>query len=158
MPSANSPQNLDPVSHICARLLQALQARAIFLVDKSGQHIVSVGDTEPLDTTALASLAAGCVATTHGLAQLIGEQEFPCITHEGQSEHLFMSVFARWAILLILFDARSTLGMVRLQTKQVRPELEAALLALRANNQSAFASNPLADITAQEVDGLFGGF
>ena len=59
-------------------------SKMVFLVDKNGQQIAAHGDIENLDTTSLASLTAGNVAATDGLAKLIGEKEFSILFHEGE--------------------------------------------------------------------------
>src|SRR5690606_41729579 len=46
-----------------------LNAKSVFLVDKNGQLIASSGATDHIDTTSLASLTAGNIAATGGLAR-----------------------------------------------------------------------------------------
>ena len=57
------------------KLLREANSKVIFLVDKNGQLIAATGETANLDTTSLASLTAGNIAATGGLAKLIGETE-----------------------------------------------------------------------------------
>ena len=64
------------IKQIVSKLLIDANANVVFLVDKNGQQITAHGDIENLDTTSLASLTAGNVAATDGLARLIGEKEF----------------------------------------------------------------------------------
>ena len=56
------------------RLRQEANAKAVFLIDKNGQQIAAAGEIEQFDATSLASLTAGNVAATDGLAKLIGER------------------------------------------------------------------------------------
>ena len=58
------------------RLKRDANAKVVFLIDKNGQNIAAAGETEGFDSTSLASLTAGNVAATDGLAKLIGEREF----------------------------------------------------------------------------------
>ena len=58
------------------RLVQDANARVVFVIDKNGQLISASGDTGDIDTTSLASLTAGTIAATGGIAQLLREQEF----------------------------------------------------------------------------------
>jgi hypothetical protein len=44
----------------------------VFIVDKNGQLIAASGETDNLDTTSLASLTAGNIAATGGMAKLLG--------------------------------------------------------------------------------------
>src|SRR4029450_2823857 len=79
-------------------------------------------DLGNLDTTSLASLVAGNVAATGGMAKLIGEKEFPTLSHEGDKESIHISVIGR-VLLVVVFDQRSSLGLVKLRSKQVSQEL-----------------------------------
>src|SRR5919106_2345147 len=106
------------------RLRQEANAKAVFLIDKNGQQIASAGEVEQFDTTSLASLTAGNVAATDGLAKLIGEREFSVLFHEGQQDHIHISIVGRRAILLVIFDDRSSLGLVRLRVKRASGEME----------------------------------
>ena len=106
------------------RLRHDSNAKAVFLIDKNGQHIAAAGEVEDFDSTSLASLTAGNVAATDGLAKLIGEREFSVLFHEGQRDHIHISIVARRAILLVIFDERSSLGLVRLRVKRASAELE----------------------------------
>src|SRR5438132_11507862 len=96
--------------------LQRLQvdsnARVVFLVDKNGQQIAAHGDMRNLDATSLASLTAGNVAATDGLAKLIGEKEFSILFHEGERDNIHISLVAQRVILVVIFDDRSSLGLV----------------------------------------------
>ena len=83
-------------------------AKVVFLVDKNGQQIAAHGDIENLDTTSLASLTAGNVAATDGLAQLIGEKEFSILFHEGEKDNIHISIVAQRVILVVIFDERSS--------------------------------------------------
>jgi len=79
--------------------LQRLQvdsnAKIVFLVDKNGQQIASHGDMRDVDATSLASLTAGNVAATDGLAKLIGEKEFSILFHEGERDNIRSGAPAR---------------------------------------------------------------
>ena len=90
----------------------------VFLVDKNGQQIAYNGDINNLDTTSLASLTAGNVAATDGLARLIGEKEFSVLFHEGERDNIHISIVGKRVILVVIFDERSSLGLVRLRVKK----------------------------------------
>jgi hypothetical protein len=77
------------------RLASDANANVVFLVDKNGQQIAAVGDLTTLDTTSLASLTAGNVAATDGLARLIGEKEFSILFHEGERDNIHISIVAQ---------------------------------------------------------------
>ncbi len=106
------------------RLRRDANAKVVFLIDKNGQQIAAAGEIENFDTTSLASLTAGNVAATDGLAKLIGEREFSILFHEGERDNIHISIVAKRAILLVIFDERSSLGLVRLRVKRASAELD----------------------------------
>ncbi len=106
------------------RLAADANANVVFLVDKNGQQIAAVGDLQTLDTTSLASLTAGNVAATDGLARLIGEREFSILFHEGERDNIHISIVAQRVILVVIFDERTSLGLVRLRVRRAMAELD----------------------------------
>jgi predicted regulator of Ras-like GTPase activity (Roadblock/LC7/MglB family) len=124
----------------------------VFLVDKDGQEIASQGEVGNLDTTSLASLAAGNVAATGGMAQLIGEKEFPTLSHEGEKESIHISVVGR-LLLVVVFDERSSLGLVKLRSKQVSHQLATMFEEIAAGDFDD--DSPFAGITDEDIDSLF---
>src|SRR4030066_1576512 len=105
------------------RLLAQANAKVVFVVDKNGQLIAATGETENLDTTSLASLTAGNIAATGGMAKLLGEKEFSILFHEGQRDNIHISIIGQRVILGVIFDQRSSLGLVRLRVKKAGEEL-----------------------------------
>jgi predicted regulator of Ras-like GTPase activity (Roadblock/LC7/MglB family) len=147
------------LNYILDKLLREANAKVIFLVDKNGQLISGVGETERFDTTSLASLTAGNIAATGGLAKLIGEKEFSILFHEGEKDNLHISIVGSRVILVVLFDSRSSLGLVRLRVKKASEELAQIFdcLAKRAEERekSGESEFPFAEITDDDIDNLF---
>jgi len=147
------------INAVIAKLLREANAMAIFLVDKNGQLIAACGATEHLDTTGLASLTAGNIAATGGLAKLIGEKEFSILFHEGEKDNIHISLVAQRVILVVIFDQRSSLGLVRLRVKRASEELAAIFDDLAKKTTAAFhrggPDSPFAEITDDDIDNLF---
>ena len=140
------------------RLLRESNAKVIFLVDKDGQLIAATGETENLDTTSLASLTAGNIAATGGLAKLIGEKEFSILFHEGEKDNIHLSIVGGRVILVVIFDQRSSLGLVRLRVKKASLDLAVILEDLVRKAQahsSEVQESPFAEITDEDIDNLF---
>ncbi len=151
-------EDLRRLHDILERLRRDSNAKLAFLIDRNGQQLGFAGALDGADPTALASLAAGNVAATEGLAKLIGEDAFAVLFHEGEREHLHLSLVGRRAILLVRFDERSSLGLVRLRVRKATAEIEAAfreLEAAAAARHEAEASI-FAQITDEDIDALFG--
>ena len=143
------------------RLRHDANANVVFLVDKNGQQIAAVGDLQALDTTSLASLTAGNVAATDGLARLIGEKEFSILFHEGEKDNIHISIVAQRVILVVNFDERSSLGLVRLRVRRATTELDKIFedIAKKAEKEKeslqAEFESPFAEITDEDIDRLF---
>jgi predicted regulator of Ras-like GTPase activity (Roadblock/LC7/MglB family) len=143
------------IAGVCDRLTRDANAKVVFLVDKNGQLIASSGQAQHLDTTSLASLTAGNVAAMGGLAKLIGEKEFPTQFHEGEHESLHMSIVGGRVVLVVIFDARSSLGLVRLRVKKAGDELARIFEDLAVRQAAPGAQSPFAEITDDDIDNLF---
>ncbi len=141
------------------KLLREANAKVIFLVDKNGQLISGCGETERFDTTSLASLTAGNIAATGGLAKLIGEKEFSILFHEGEKDNLHISIVGGRVILVVLFDSRSSLGLVRLRVKKASEELttifDSLMRKAEEKERSGIQEFPFAEITDDDIDNLF---
>jgi len=149
------------IKSIITRLRGDSNAKLVFLVDKNGQQIAVQGDIENLDATSLASLTAGNVAATDGLAKLIGEKEFSILFHEGEKDNIHISIVAQRVILVVIFDSRSSLGLVRLRVKKASIELtevfERVVRKIKSERESGSpeGDSPFAEITDDDIDSLF---
>ena len=151
-------EEFQQISAVCERLAREANAKIVFLVDKNGQLIASVGATENLDTTSLASLTAGNIAATGGLAKLIGEKEFSILFHEGEKDNLHISIIGGRVILVVIFDTRSSLGLVRLRVKKASDELAKVFERVieKMNKGGASGAPPVfGEITDDDIDNLF---
>lgn len=146
---------INRISDLCERLNRDSNARGVLLVDRNGQFITCHGDVEALDTTSLASLTAGNIAATSGLAKLIGEREFPNIFHEGEQDHLHLSIVAERAILVVMFDRRTSLGLVRLRVRRTVEHLTAIFDELETKVQTNSPTLSLGEISDDDIDKLF---
>ncbi|NOY65532.1 MAG: roadblock/LC7 domain-containing protein [Nitrospirae bacterium] len=142
------------------RLYQLANAKLVFLVDKNGQLISSAGDTHDIDTTALASLTAGNIAATGGIAKLLGQKEFSILFHEGEKDNIHISLVANKVILVVVFDQRTSLGLVRLRVKKSTQSLERIFEELDKKSgveeRDKGLTSPFSEITDEDIDRLFG--
>jgi predicted regulator of Ras-like GTPase activity (Roadblock/LC7/MglB family) len=111
------------IGQVLQRFLFDSKARCALLVDKSGQLITSTGERPAFDVTAFATLAAADFAANDQLARLIGERDFSTLFHQGERESMLLADVSRRVILVVLFDNRTTLGMVKLKLRGAVEEL-----------------------------------
>jgi predicted regulator of Ras-like GTPase activity (Roadblock/LC7/MglB family) len=139
---------------VLKKLLANSFAKAVFLIDKNGSYITSAGETDNFDTTSLASLAAGNIAATGELAALIGEREFSILFHEGERDNMHITVVANRLILVIIFDRRSSVGLVRLRTRKATVDLERILKEIDAGAQRV-GEGEIEELTEDDIESLF---
>jgi predicted regulator of Ras-like GTPase activity (Roadblock/LC7/MglB family) len=96
--------------------------------DGTADH--DAGGAPEFDSTAFASLAAADFSANDQLASMIGEQEFSSLFHQGEKESMYLADVAKRVILVVLFDDRATLGMIRIKVKTVVRELTDIFRAL----------------------------
>lgn len=142
------------------KLHQQANANIVFLVDKNGQLIASAGDTHNIDTTSLASLTAGNIAATGGIARLLGEKEFTILFHEGEKDNIHISLIGQRVILVVIFDQRSSLGLVRLRVKKTADVLtklfeDITSKAEKEKLEGKTTESPFAEISDEDIDNLF---
>src|SRR5919109_1922790 len=154
-------EEYQQIKDILHRLQVDSNSKIVFLVDKNGQQIAAQGDLENFDATSLASLTAGNVAATDGLAKLVGEKEFSILFHEGERDNIHISIVAQRVILVVIFDNRSSLGLVRLRVKKASQELNDVFARIMAKVEKEKAAagaafeSPFAEITDEDIDSLF---
>lgn len=151
-------EEFERIKHLLNRLRIDASAKIVFLVDKNGQQIAGAGEVESVDTTSLASLTAGNVAATDGLAKLIGEKEFSILFHEGRKDNIHISIVGQRLILVVIFDERSSLGLVRLRVRKISGDIERVLSEMEVKAQevgAAETASPFAEITDEDIDALF---
>lgn len=149
-------EEITQVDALISRLLKGCDAKCALLVDKDGHLITRKGFTHSLDTTALAALLAGSFASTKEIARLVGEPEFSVLFHQGKNDHIHMSLVGERAILVVVFDDRTTIGMVRLYAKETAQELSRIFNQIKRSTQTRHAvTEDFADQAQDKLDDIF---
>jgi predicted regulator of Ras-like GTPase activity (Roadblock/LC7/MglB family) len=115
------------INTILQSLIQSSSARSVMLIDKTGQLVSSIGEPPGFDVTSFASLAAADFAANAQLAEMVGERDFATLVHQGTNESLYLSMVANRVILVVLFDKKTTLGLVRLKARRAGDDLLSVL-------------------------------
>jgi predicted regulator of Ras-like GTPase activity (Roadblock/LC7/MglB family) len=142
------------------RFLFDAKARCALLVDRSGQLVATVGEQPNFDATAFATLTAADFSANDQLARLIGEKDFNVLFHQGEKESMYLADVAKRVILVVLFDNRTTLGMIRIKVKGVVRELSDIFREMfdrSASGQTVTrVETGFVDEAEDEIDRLFG--
>ena len=105
------------IQTILSSFLSESNARTALIVDRTGQMVSTAGEAPTFDATAFASLTAADFSANDQLARMLGESEFGALFHQGERESMYLADIARRVILVVLFDNRTTLGLVKLRVK-----------------------------------------
>jgi predicted regulator of Ras-like GTPase activity (Roadblock/LC7/MglB family) len=154
-PDVMFPEEQQQITTVCQRLHRDANAKAVLLIGRDGQAIAEAGDVEDLDVTSLSSLTAGNVAATGGISKILREKDFTSQFHEGEKIHVHITLVGGRAILVVLFDERSSLGLVRLRVKKSSDEMARIFDAVSTKAQSKSQPSILTEITDKDIDNLF---
>ena len=144
------------ITRTLQRFLYEAQAKCALLVDRSGQLVATVGEPPQFDATAFATLTAADFSANDQLARLIGERDFSVLFHQGERESMYLTDVAKRVILVVLFDNRTTLGLVRLRMKTAVDELTRVFEEVFARGTGAQVAPPgLLAGAEDEIDRLF---
>jgi predicted regulator of Ras-like GTPase activity (Roadblock/LC7/MglB family) len=143
------------IQAVVDRLVREANAKVVFIVDKNGQLIAASGEVGNIDTTSLASLTAGNIAATGGIAKLLKEQEFATQFHEGENANIHIQLVDNRVILVVIFDSESSLGLVRLRVRRATDELKRVFDTLAKKALAPGHDSPFAEITDDDIDNLF---
>jgi predicted regulator of Ras-like GTPase activity (Roadblock/LC7/MglB family) len=150
------------ITDVLNKLIASTNSRTAMLIDKAGQLITSTGDTSRIDLSSFATLSAADFAATSQLASLIGEREFGTIFHQGEKENIYISLVADRVILAVVFDQRTTLGLVRIKTKATSEALERIFANIfkkidhGPEKKSSKIDSDFTKAAEEELDKLFG--
>ncbi len=149
-------EDVERIQKILSHLLTESAATYVLLINKDGNLIANVGFSSSIDANSLAALAAGSFASTRAIAALVGETEFTVLFHQGAKENIHISLVDEDGILVLIFDDRTNLGMVKMVAEQARRKLSEVLDDVRANEVDALPPVPDAENdVADRIDSLF---
>ncbi|MCK4573609.1 MAG: roadblock/LC7 domain-containing protein [candidate division Zixibacteria bacterium] len=151
-------EELTQIDTLISRMLKGAEAKCALLVDKDGHLITRQGFTHSLDTTALAALLAGSFASTREIARLVGESEFSVLFHQGKKDHIHMTLVGERSILVVIFDDRTTIGMVRLYAKETAVQMAKIFEQIKGKSDSREQTGITGDFAAQaenKLDDIF---
>jgi len=149
---------IQEIESLLSKMLKGAEAKCGLLVDKDGHLISRQGFTHSLDTTALAALLAGSFASTREIARLVGEDEFSVLFHQGKKDHIHMSLVGERSIMVVVFDDRTTIGMVRLyarETAQKLGEIFERIEADTSTEREGGVSDEFAELAGDKLDDIF---
>lgn len=148
--------NMDQIDRVLGEFLRRAGARSAYLIDRDGHLITHVGEAGNVDPDTISALVAGSFAATKAMAKLLGEQEFSALFHQGERDNIQLSLVGGRAILTVLFDDSTTLGMVRLYTSDAVRKLSELFAKPKSSASSPSELDPAYGSNADRaLDDLF---
>ncbi len=141
-------------------LLRSSHSQNVILIDRTGQLIAQSGAEVTFDILSFASRCAADFEANYQLAKLIGERDFSTLYHQGSRESMYLGKIAHGVVLVVLFDKRTTLGLVRLRVKKAVETLDVVITGLyekleyRNEEYDTFDASFTKEAEA-EIDNLF---
>lgn len=151
-------EHMVQVDRVLAEFLRRSGARSAYLIDKDGHLITKAGEAGDFHPDTISALVAGAFAATKEMARLLGEREFSALFHQGERDNIQLSLVGDRAILTVLFDDSTTLGMVRLYVSDAVSRLAVIFerIAAQPRREGAAQIDPSYNDSVQRtLDDLF---
>ena len=116
-------EDVDAIDKLLEEFIRLSGAKCALLIDKEGHLVTKRGEVRTLNMDTISALVAGSFAATKEMARLLGEEEFTALYHQGERDNIQLSLVGDRTLLTILFDDRTTVGMVRLYANETGKKL-----------------------------------
>lgn len=128
-------EDVERIEKVLTEFLRLSGAKCALLIDKEGHLVTKSGEVRTIDMDTISALVAGSFAATKEMARLLGEEEFTALFHQGQRDNIQLSLVGDRTLLTILFDDRTTVGMVRLYANETAKKLADIYVEVNARPQ-----------------------
>jgi lipopolysaccharide export system permease protein len=107
------------ISDIITNLASNLKTPIIALADSDGYLITQRSKTSVINVSELCKIIAGCFAANKEFSKILGEQQnFKFFFFEGANKHIYLTNIIDKFLLIIIFDSKTDVGMIRYYTKR----------------------------------------
>lgn len=149
-------EDIDQIDVLLAEFLRLSGARCALLIDKEGHLVTKRGELCTIDIDTISALVAGSFAATKEMARLLGEEEFTAMFHQGERDNIQLSLVGDRTLLTILFDERTTVGMVRLYAGETAKQLAAIFqVAMERDTTGSQLDDEFGADAKSKLDNLF---
>lgn len=154
-PLVLTEEAMERINKTLVALLKQSDAKCAILVDQDGKCVAKKGFTKTIDTDALSALIAGAFSSTRAMAKLVGERDFSVLFHQGDKDHIHNVLVDDDTILTVIFDDRTTIGLVRLYSKDTAQTLKDILSQIRLSGEEEEGVD-ISKEANDRLDDLFG--
>lgn len=150
-------EETDQIDRLLGEFLKLSNSKGAFLIDIEGHLVTQKGMSESINGDNLSALVAGSFAATKEIARMLGESEFSFILHQGKRDHIQFSRVSNRAILAIVFDDKTTTGMVTLYSAELATKIEKIfdIASRKVRLKSEQVESDFTDSVKDKLDDLF---
>jgi predicted regulator of Ras-like GTPase activity (Roadblock/LC7/MglB family) len=150
-------QDVDRLDQELDGFLELSGARCAFLIDREGHLVTRRGEAASTSVDSLSALTAGSFAATKQMAQLLGEEEFSTLAHQGERQSIQVTLVGERTLLAIVWDERTNLGLIRFYAQETARRLMATFedIALRPAPEGVELADDYSSQATQALDDLF---
>lgn len=124
-------EGLRELNRVLGKLVTDAGARAVLLLEKSGQLLAAQGETAGLDTMSLAALLVGAFGSNRAIAGIFGESEFRLLYQQGQQQSLYIQAVGPQALLAVIFPSNVPIGKVKFNVEQLGGLLDSVFAGMQ---------------------------
>ena len=157
-PIVLSGEMYKAIAEVLSDLASKTRAKTIIFADMNGHPITQRGQTAEINIPNMAALAAGDFAATSEMSKMLGEKNrFKYLFHEGEKTNIYLSNVGDSFLLVIIFDAKIALGMIRIFTKRAIDSLQELVSQVKDEEQKAseFVDVEFSTYLNKELDKAF---
>lgn len=115
--------DLTKIDRMLKDFLDMSKSKCALLIDKDGHLVTRQGAGGAYDLDTISALVAGSFAATKEMARLLGQDEFSVLFHQGKKDNIQLSLVGERTLLAVIFDDKTTVGMVRLYATEISKKL-----------------------------------
>jgi predicted regulator of Ras-like GTPase activity (Roadblock/LC7/MglB family) len=116
-------KDVERIDKVLGEFLKLSGAKLALLVDREGHLVTRLGAPVEFDVDSVSALVAGSFAATKEMAHCLGEEEFSIMFHQGKKDSIQLTLVGERALMGIIFDDNTTIGMVRLYAQEASRRL-----------------------------------
>ena len=118
-------KQFDLIERILEKELIELGVQNVLLIDLAGNIVIDLDDGKTQhDIYSLAALAAGNFGAVSAMAEIIGEDDFTFLFHEGDKKSIHFSKVAQDLLLVVVFGKDVSLGFLRLKVAEAIKKIQ----------------------------------
>lgn len=146
-------EDVQTMDAALGELIEKCGATTVLITDVGGAMLTKKGDLENYDTTSIAALASNSFNATQMIASLINEPNFSSVYQQGDRYSLLVANVADYCLLIIIFKANISVGMVKFYSTETVKKVAAQMKT--AAERAPGETLDLVEMNIADVDELF---